>query len=254
MPGYRRFAPRTSTRSTASCAECGGRNGDPLTPGTVHRIHVVLHRALAQALRWEWLWVNPAASASPPSCEPGTDPSAEPGRGRPTARPRCRPSIPTSTVLVARRFDRSSTQPARGAALERRRPRERDRSASSTPSSMRKAVRCCVQPRPDAPIGSTWTATAFEVLVAHHARARHRAELLGRRHRPLGLRLLERACWTIPWRPNWVTKRFITYRKAAKVNCRLHDLRHFMATTMLTAGSRSRRCRLGSATREPPRP
>jgi integrase len=33
-----------------------------------------------------------------------------------------------------------------------------------------------------------------------------------------------------------VTKRFIAYRRVAKVDCRLHDLRHFMATTMLTAG------------------
>ena len=48
----------------------GGPNGRPLTPSTVHRIHVVLHRALEQALRWEWLWVNPASHASPPSCEP----------------------------------------------------------------------------------------------------------------------------------------------------------------------------------------
>lgn len=48
----------------------GGRNGTPLTAGTVHRVHVVLHRALAQALRWEWLWVNPASTATPPSCEP----------------------------------------------------------------------------------------------------------------------------------------------------------------------------------------
>jgi len=39
---------------------CGGPNGTPFNPGTVHRIHVVLHRALAPALRWEWLWVNPA--------------------------------------------------------------------------------------------------------------------------------------------------------------------------------------------------
>ena len=39
-----------------------------------------------------------------------------------------------------------------------------------------------------------------------------------------------------PWRPNWITKQFITYRRAAGVNCRLHDLRHFMATTMLSAG------------------
>ena len=48
----------------------GGPNGQALPPGTVHRIHVVLHGALAQALRWEWLWVNPASTASPPSCEP----------------------------------------------------------------------------------------------------------------------------------------------------------------------------------------
>lgn len=33
-----------------------------------------------------------------------------------------------------------------------------------------------------------------------------------------------------------MTKRFINYRTAVNLNCRLHDLRHFMATTMLTAG------------------
>lgn len=42
----------------------------PLGPGTVHRIHVVLHRALAQAVRWEWIWLNPASSASPPRVPP----------------------------------------------------------------------------------------------------------------------------------------------------------------------------------------
>ena len=44
----------------------GGREGRSLAPGTVHRVHVVLHRALAQAVRWEWTWVNPATDASPP--------------------------------------------------------------------------------------------------------------------------------------------------------------------------------------------
>jgi integrase len=40
-----------------------------------------------------------------------------------------------------------------------------------------------------------------------------------------------------PWRPNWVTKRFIAYRRRAGLAAfRLHDLRHFMATTMLAAG------------------
>ena len=40
-----------------------------------------------------------------------------------------------------------------------------------------------------------------------------------------------------PWLPNWVTKRFITYRRRAGLAAfRLHDLRRFMATTMLAAG------------------
>ena len=48
----------------------GGRDGSPLAAGTVHRIHVVLHRALTQAVRWEWIWLNPAANASPPRVTP----------------------------------------------------------------------------------------------------------------------------------------------------------------------------------------
>jgi integrase len=40
-----------------------------------------------------------------------------------------------------------------------------------------------------------------------------------------------------PWQPNWVTKRFIRYRqRAGLAHFGLHDLRHFMATTMLAAG------------------
>jgi hypothetical protein len=39
-----------------SLSRCGGRDGRPLTAGTVHRVHVVLHRALTQAVRWEHLW------------------------------------------------------------------------------------------------------------------------------------------------------------------------------------------------------
>lgn len=48
----------------------GGHDGRPLSPGTVHRIHVVLHRALAQALRWDWVWINAASSAKPPRYRP----------------------------------------------------------------------------------------------------------------------------------------------------------------------------------------
>jgi integrase len=48
----------------------GGNDGEPLAPGTVHRVHVVVHRALTQAVRWEWVWLNPAGAASPPRVAP----------------------------------------------------------------------------------------------------------------------------------------------------------------------------------------
>lgn len=41
----------------------GGQRGQALAPGTVKRVHVVLHSALAQAMRWGWIWDNPAERA-----------------------------------------------------------------------------------------------------------------------------------------------------------------------------------------------
>ena len=48
----------------------GRSDGKALSAGAVRRVHAVLHRALAQAVRWEWIWANPAALASPPRSEP----------------------------------------------------------------------------------------------------------------------------------------------------------------------------------------
>jgi integrase len=48
----------------------GGRNDRPLAPGTVSRVHGVLHRALAQAVRCDCFCLNPASNASPPRVPP----------------------------------------------------------------------------------------------------------------------------------------------------------------------------------------
>jgi hypothetical protein len=48
----------------------GGRDGKPLGAATVRRTHVVVHAAVAQAVRWRWLAVTPAATASPPRVVP----------------------------------------------------------------------------------------------------------------------------------------------------------------------------------------
>jgi len=41
----------------------GGTRGQPLAAGTLARIHVVLRAVLAHAVRWGWIWDNPAERA-----------------------------------------------------------------------------------------------------------------------------------------------------------------------------------------------
>ena len=50
----------------ATLHRSGGVRGVPLSPNTVGRIHAVVRRALNQAVKWGWLAVNPASSATPP--------------------------------------------------------------------------------------------------------------------------------------------------------------------------------------------
>jgi integrase len=79
-------------------------------------------------------------------------------------------------------------------------------------------------------------ATCLEILTAHIARARARAEAAGVELDRSSFVFSDDPAGVAPWKPNWVTKQFIKYRTVVKVDWRLHDLRHFTATTMLTAG------------------
>ncbi|WP_162942049.1 tyrosine-type recombinase/integrase [Desertimonas flava] len=44
----------------------GGAGGRALSPATVRRIHGILRRALTQGVKWGWIGVNPAAATTPP--------------------------------------------------------------------------------------------------------------------------------------------------------------------------------------------
>ena len=214
---------------------CGGRDGQPLSAGTVHRVHVVLHRALAQALRWEWIWVNPASTASPPSCEPA-------------------PIYPPSPEEVVRLLSHVAavdlgfhtflslavSTGARRSQLGALRWGDVDLEQGQI-GFHRALLDAKGGPvlRPTK-TGRTYRvnldAECLAVLTEHFDRAKERAQRSEVD--------IDRSCFVFsddlagatPWRPNWITKQFITYRRAAGVNCRLHDLRHFMATTMLSAG------------------
>ena len=55
----RRLTTATSICSTHSCASAVARAGGPLAPASVKRVHAVLRRALAQAVKWGLITINP---------------------------------------------------------------------------------------------------------------------------------------------------------------------------------------------------
>jgi integrase len=213
----------------------GGRNGAPLSAGTVHRVHVVLHRALAQALRWEWLWVNPASNAMPPSCEPG--PIYPPS---PEEVVRLLNYVAENDLAFHAYLALAVSTGARRSQIGALRWGEVDLERSQV-GFLRALLDAKGGPvlRPTK-TGRTYRVnidgTCLAVLQAHFERAQFRAKRSHAEIDRTSFVFSNDPAGAIPWRPNWVTKQFIEYRNAAKVDCRLHDLRHFMATTMLTAG------------------
>ncbi len=179
--------------------------------------------------------MNPASTAIAAVVRAGADLSAEPRRGRPPTHPclgrRCR--LPR--LLDAGRLYGSPEKPARRPALGRRRPRVAARSASFGRCSMPKAARYCGRRRPAGPIESTSTLTVSSARPSLRPDERSGPTLTGS---PSTVRAsCSRSIHRGPGRgPELGHQGVHRVSKAAKVNCRLHDLRHFMATTMLTAG------------------
>lgn len=208
----------------------GGRSGRPLAAGTVHRVHVVLHRALAQAVRWEWLWTNPANPASPPRADPAEIRPPTPAqvsvllgsvRDRdPALFTYLRLAVSTGarrSQLLALRW--ADIDLPHGAIAFTRALVEGPHGPVLQPTKTRRSYRVALD------------AESLAVLQAHHA-ATGRAGT-----EPIRDRFVFSADGDGPWKPNFVTKRFIDARRSAGLpHFRLHDLRHFMATEMLAAG------------------
>ena len=220
----------------AHLLRAGGRNDHPLAPGTVARVHAVLHRALAQAVRWDWIWLNPASNASPPRVAP----------------PEVRPPTPGQVAALlewARREDPALFCYLRLAVSTGARRSQLLALQWGDIDEERAAIaftRALVE-GPDGPeLRSTKThrtyrveldAETFDVLMAHRSWAKARACGVGAELTAGTFVFSSRPDGANPWLPNWLTKRFIVARRAAGLpHFRLHDLRHFMATEMLAAG------------------
>jgi integrase len=208
----------------------GGKDGRPLAPGTVQRAHVVLHRALAQAVRWDWIWVNPASQSSPPRPVP------------PEVRPPS-PGVVTKLLSQVALCDRAfhlflllaATTGARRGELLALRWADVDL-VTGTVSFQRSLVEGAGGPV----LAPTKTRRSHRVALdeatADALDALHDDEISRGRGSIDHFVFAADPSGERPWLPNHATKLFIRYRNVAGLpRFRLHDLRHFMVTQMLDA-------------------
>lgn len=219
-----------------SLHEGKSKSGQPLKPGTIRRIHVILRRALAQGVKWGWIRMNPAAAASPPRVPVGdiVPPSpADLGRLFVAAEEHD-PTLATFVVLAAATGARRSELMAlrwfdfeldtgrlkieRGLVLGPDGYVEKD---TKTHTSRRVAL----------------DSRTIEVVRAHRRRALELAMAVGVKVDPSGYLFSADAMGHEHMRPDSMSRSFRDVRAEAGVaGVRLHDLRHYVATQLLTAG------------------
>ena len=219
-------------RLTAS----GGSAGAPLAAGTVRRIHGILHRALAQGVKWGWLGLNPASAATPPRV-PVSD-----------IRP---PSGPDLVRVLQRALDRepelacflvlASATGARRSELVALKWSDVDTDRRTL------TIQRGIVQGPDGLVekeAKTHSARRIgldeqttQLVLEHRDRTRQRADLCGLVVADTAFVFSNSIDATVPWYPDSVSRSFRRLARAEGLDgVRLHDLRHFVATQLLGAG------------------
>ena len=204
---------------------------------TVHRHHRVLHAALRQAVRWEWLSSNPADSSTPP----------------PLRRRRIRPPEAADVRRLIDAAERSKT-PDLAIALRilvatgmrrgelcglRWREVDLDAGALRIEGSVVHGEVGIIEK--DTKTGDarrlSLDAGTVAVLRCHREVSETRASDAGCALVPEAFVLSDAPDGRRPWRPNRLTQSFARLRSPLGLEgVRLHDLRHFQATVLIAAG------------------
>lgn len=242
----------------AALRERGGRNGGPLAPSTVVRVHGMLRLALDQAVRWELIDRNPADGAQPgrvrrPRITPPTaeqvgellaaaaerDPEllaylfldAETGARRSELAALRLTDFGAGEVTIARALaiGLASDENARAYAGHYW-PAEVERGRRST-ALFEKETKTVESVRTIA-----LSAATAALVEEQTARVVARLTLADRRYPRDGFLFPAPGDGRRPLRPDTWSHRFTRLRDDVGVACRLHDLRHFVATTLLTSG------------------
>ena len=204
----------------------GGIGGRPLAPGTLARIHVVVRAAFAQAMRWGWIWDNPAEHA----------------HRIVTATPELHPPTPEElrTLLdhVAERDPQLHVFLVLAAFTGARRAQLLGLRWHNVHLDAGRVSFCAGWV--EGPHGPVLTATKTKrrhVVDLDPATCQVLADHAGQVGAEGGGFVFSDDSGITAWKPNRVTKAFLRHRRNAGLRpFRLHDLRHFMATEMLHAG------------------
>ena len=207
-----------------------------LSASTIRRIHGILHVALEQGVRWGWLPINPASAASPP---------------RVTNREIKPPSPEELGLLFTRAAQEApdlSTFIVVAAALGARRSevialRWRDFDLEAGRVEIARAIVLgpdgLVEKDTKSHAARTVSidATTTTLLTEHLQRMTDRAVLCGVVLADEAFVFSDAADLSVSWRPDSATRRFTQLRDQCGLpSVRLHDLRHYVATMMLTSG------------------
>jgi integrase len=214
----------------------GGKDGRPLKASTVHEVHAVLSGALKQAVVWGWIGHNPAKQATAPAVE------------KPDVQP---PSAEDAAWLLATAMDESPELglflrlavvlgARRGELCSLRWPDiDFDHGQVLIAGNVVRVPRQALVHKDTKTHAKRRVAVGpgtLELLRAHRVAQAKQALACGATlnvdayifsHAPDG---------TKPIDPDGISHRFLRLARRLGVNCRLHDLRHFMVTQLVAGG------------------
>lgn len=208
----------------------------PLSPSSIREVHAILSGALQQAVKWRWLPYNPARLASPPSVKkakivpPDVDQVQQLLEASLAEELRLGLFLRMAVVLGARRgelcalrwrhvdFDHDEIVIERGIVYVPGQPLI-DRE-TKTENQRRIAA----------------DARTMQLLADHKAACEQVAVELGTVLAADAYVFSYTPDGSVPMHPPAVTHRFAWLARKHGVDCRLHDLRHFMVTKALAGG------------------
>jgi len=205
-----------------------------LSPGTVRKVHAILHRAFAQAVRWGWVQQNVISRTSPPRqvktehTPPDPEQVAELIEQAWSSDPAFGLFLHLAAVTGARRGElcglRWTDIDFEDRSLVIRRSVIDVRGVEVKDTKTHAARRLAIDPATlelllERRKAAEETAAAFDVALDPHAY----------------LFSFDPTC-ARPVRPDGMTNRFVTLANRTGADVRLHDLRHFAATRLLAAG------------------